>query len=137
MNKESPEEIARIKAQLWDKDVDTELDMAGPQERLVAEGDSWFDYLPGLDILDHLKWEHGYKIKKHSDGGDTLENMVYGTEYRRNWNRRTPQINETLDAIKKYQPKVFLFSGGGNDFAGDELDAYFNHKDAGHSSLIR
>lgn len=36
MNTESPEEIARIKAELWDENVDTELDMAGPQERLIA-----------------------------------------------------------------------------------------------------
>lgn len=134
MNVESQEEIQKFKAELWN-DADEEFDIASSSERIVAEGDSWFDYLPGKDILDYLKKNHSYKIKKFSDGGDTLENMVYGTEYRRNWNRRTPQIHETLDALKKYRPKVFLFSGGGNDLAGSELDSYFNHNDSSLPNL--
>ncbi len=142
-NRKTPEEIAEIKAKLWDDDADIAFAAAVGGERIVAEGDSWFDYRPGLDILDHLKDKdnYNYRIKKFSSGGDTLENMVYGTEYRPNWNRRPPQIIETLAAIKKYKPKIFLFSGGGNDFAGHEFDSFFNHADAypgaNASSLIR
>src|SRR5262245_26532291 len=53
---------------------------AAPPATLVAEGDSWFDYLPGLDILDQLKLRHGYDIVKLSAAGDTLENIAFGTE---------------------------------------------------------
>lgn len=131
-NKNTPEEIASIKAGIWNDDADIDFAAAVGGTRIIAEGDSWFDYKPGVDILDHLndRKKYDYRIKKFSSGGDTLENMVYGTEYRRNWNRRPPQIIETLAAIKKHKPKVFLFSGGGNDFAGHEFDSFFNHADA-------
>lgn len=130
-------EIQRAKYELWAESFDVELDAASPNERLVAEGDSWFDYSPGFDILDNLKMEHGYKIYKVCDAGDTLENMVYGTEIRDNFSRKIPQIHETLEAIKRHEPRVFLFSGGGNDIAGSELETFLNHKDSNLSEVIR
>lgn len=126
----SLDEVQQIKARLWSADPDVELEDALLSTRLVAEGDSWFDYPPGLDILDLLKKNHGYSIFKVADAGDTLENMVYGTEITNNFQRKAPQIEQTLKAIREHHPRVFLFSGGGNDFAGDEFDAYVNHKDS-------
>lgn len=124
------DEIQKIKYELWSEDSNIELFAATPKQKIVAEGDSWFDYPPGLDILDNLKKKHGYKIYKVSEAGDTIENMSYGTEIRRNFSRRTPQIGETLDAVSRHEPKVFLLSGGGNDLAGPELEAFLNHKDS-------
>jgi lysophospholipase L1-like esterase len=106
---------------------------------VVAEGDSWFNYVPAWfenplkgDLLGHLMATKKYNVYRISEAGDTLENMVYGTEYRKvNWTPKPPQIFETLAAIRRYRPKIFLFSGGGNDFAGKELEAYLNHADSG------
>jgi hypothetical protein len=123
-------EIQRIKYELWSEDYNVELADAAPQSKLVAEGDSWFDYPPGLDILDQLKRMYGYKIYKVAEAGDTIENMAYGTEIRRNFTRRTPQLQETRAAIERHRPKVFLLSGGGNDLAGEELEAFLDHKDS-------
>ena len=49
--------------------------------KIVAEGDSWFAYPLVLDVIDHLR-RMGYCIYKHSEPGDTLENMVFGSEYK-------------------------------------------------------
>lgn len=121
------EQVQRIKYELWSTTVDAKFDASPQQQRIVAEGDSWFDYPVGLDILDQLKRAYGYDIFKVAEAGDTLENMVYGTEYGSNYSRRTPPIETTLKAIRDYQPPVFLFSGGGNDIAGSELASYLNH----------
>lgn len=122
------EQGQRVKYELWSTTVDARFEEASTQQRIVAEGDSWFDYSVGLDILDHLKRDYRYDIFKVAEAGDTLENMVYGTEIGSNFSRRMPPIETTLSAIERYQPKVFLFSGGGNDIAGSELASYLNHK---------
>jgi lysophospholipase L1-like esterase len=141
MTQNSLEEIAKIKSQLWDDLPGTgtsTLTTLSAVKYLVAEGDSWFDYLPELDILDNLKKEYGYNnLIKISQAGDTLDNMVYGTKFKPNWQPDEKQIVKTLTAVTKYNPKVFLFSGGGNDLAGIELDAFFNHADSQLPSLLR
>jgi hypothetical protein len=105
---------------------------------LVAEGDSWFDFPVGADLIDQLVNRHNYNIKKFATAGDTLENMVYGTDLRDVHRRRDPQIIEVLEAVALHKPPVFLFSGGGNDVAGDEFGTYLNHADAGAGQgLIR
>lgn len=97
------------------------------ETNIVAQGDSWFDYLPGNDIIKALK-RRGLAIKNYGTGGDTLENMLFGTSYRdSNWERHSPEHLKVLDSIQSIQPKFFLFSGGGNDIAGDELSPYLNH----------
>jgi lysophospholipase L1-like esterase len=131
------DDVQQIKYALWSGDQDRRLRAAPPGKRLVAEGDSWFDYLPGIDILDHLKAIHGYEIYKVARAGDTVENMAFGTEIGDNYSRRLPQLTETLAAVKKHKPKVVLLSGGGNDFAGDELLAYLNHAGSGLPALRR
>lgn len=108
---------------------------AAPPVTLVAEGDSWFDYLPGLDILDQLRLRHGHNIIKLSAAGDTLENIAFGTEINRDFSRTTPQINTLIETTSRVQPRVVLLSGGGNDIAGDELDGFLNHADSGLPGL--
>lgn len=98
---------------------------------LVAEGDSWFDYLPGTDVIDCLRKIFGYEIDNFAKGGDTLENMIYGTALTSNYRRTHPSINSVLQRLGQIKPPVFLFSGGGNDVAGDEFANYLNHADSG------
>lgn len=103
--------------------------------KIISEGDSWFDYPPQKDIIDFLI-KKGYAIDKKTNlaqHGDTLENMVYGSEYQIHKKNRTVSnpgpisLNETLSSIRKYNPKFILFSAGGNDIVGEELINYINH----------
>lgn len=100
---------------------------------VVAEGDSWFD-LPWLyvvtDLLDCLEARHNYRIESFATRGDTLENMVYGTARSSMTRRRPPTIEEVVQTVAALKPRVFLFSGGGNDFVGDEFSAFLNHADS-------
>jgi len=129
------EQVQQVKYELWSTTSDAQFEEALPHQRIVAEGDSWFDYPVGLDILDHLKRDYPYEIFKVAEAGDTLENMVYGTKFGSNFSRSTPPIETTLRAIEQHQPSVFLFSGGGNDIAGPELASYLNHKDSSLPTL--
>jgi hypothetical protein len=104
---------------------------------LVAKGDSWFDYAPGMDILDNLKYYYHYSIIKLSTAGDTLENMVFGTALGHDNVRLASQLDTLVQCVATYQPKAVLFSGGGNDIAGEPLEAYLNHKDSGILPLLR
>lgn len=136
-NKLTQEEVQAIRAEVWAEDADVGMESVERPQRIVAEGDSWFDYPPGLDILTQLRRRHKYCIYRVSEAGDTIENMAFGTEIRRNFTRRMPQLVETLEAIRRHRPPVVLLSGGGNDFAGPEFEAFLNHKDAGGASLLR
>ena len=100
--------------------------------KIVAEGDSWFDYPFMKDIIDHLR-NRGYAIYKESHFGDTLEDMVYGTKIRKRDNKNLGSANwkKTHDAIKKYNPRFVLFSACGNDVIGASLDFYINHHKSG------
>ena len=130
------EEVQRLKAEIWALDYVPEAlrhlgaDAGNALKDLpviVAEGDSWFDYAPGIDVLDQLRRKWGYTIHKLSEGGDTLENMIYGTKIKRYFQREASGIHFVKEAVKTCQPRVVLFSAGGNDIAGDELMSYLNH----------
>lgn len=92
----------------------------------VAEGDSWFDYLPAYfdldfgngDLLGELNEHPRLRIFKVAKAGDTLSNMVFGP------NGTGQQLAATLNAIKRNDARFFLFSGGGNDVAGPELERF-------------
>lgn len=102
---------------------------------IVAEGDSWFDYTPGTDLIDCLRYYHGYYIDNSAKFGDTLENMIYGVGVDEDFNRTAPSINKVLRKIGTIQPLVFLFSGGGNDIVGDEFGSFLNHQESGLENL--
>ena len=79
--------------------------------RLVAEGDSWFQYPIILqDTLDQLY--KVYAIRSFAEAGDTLENYLK--------NRK----KQYLDAIGEEDARFFLVSGGGNDVLGDEFQHF-------------
>lgn len=91
--------------------------------RVVAEGDSWFDYFPAYDVLATLRrrrWDdREYKVFDRADAGALLNDMVYGRD-----------MVDTFQLIKEHKPEVFLFSGGGNDIAGQELFVLLYHRKA-------
>lgn len=93
-----------------------------PRTVAVAEGDSWFDFPVGTDIIDCLRRMHGFRIENFARRGDTLENMVFGN------NPHEPDpLTRVIDRIREVNADVFLFSGGGNDVVGPELEFYLNH----------
>ena len=95
--------------------------------RIVAEGDSWFDFQiggflsnpPRNDLLDNLNTNHKYAVWRVSKAGDTLANMVSGKE-----------MPKTLKAVSSKGAKIFLFSAGGNDVLGGPLDWHLRPKGA-------
>ena len=124
----TPEEVEGFKYDVWTQPRVVAFESRITRRGIVAEGDSWFDYLPGIDILDHLT-DMGHAIAKVASAGDTLENMIYGAKFKRNFARRPNPLEHTIKLMKDEQASILLFSGGGNDIAGDELRALLNHKD--------
>lgn len=130
----SDEQVATFKEQaLSEQDELLLADEAPPT--LVAEGDSWFDYRPGTDVIDCLRAFHGYRILNQATAGDTLENMIYGTQITRQFQPVSPSIAIVLDRLQQHRPKALLFSGGGNDIAGDEFASFLNHGGSGLPTL--
>jgi lysophospholipase L1-like esterase len=114
--------------------------------KIVAEGDSWFDFKPSWlqnplkgDLLGQLNRMPEFNIYRVGKAGDTIENMIYGTDYDREYSPEPSQLERTLEAITRHQPRALLFSGGGNDIVGDELAGYLNHasSSAGAANLLR
>ena len=107
MDKMTSEEIAEFKEAASDKEFKLGLKAvsgragAAKVKKLVAEGDSWFNYLPGIDVIDCLRYHHGYSIKNYAKAGDTLENMIYGTEINNEFERVSPSVYRVLRKIKK------------------------------------
>ncbi len=85
--------------------------------RIVAEGDSWFQYpLILKDTIDQLADTDNfqYAIYGLSEAGDLLSNII-----------REDEISEAID---RENPDVFLISGGGNAMVGDGRAATLVHK---------
>ncbi|MHC5195045.1 hypothetical protein ACYSUW_14920 [Pseudomonas frederiksbergensis] len=105
---------------------------------VIAQGDSWTNYPPGNDLIKSLR-HTGYMIRNFGTAGDTLENMLYGSEYNDSWVRQPCEHPEVIDAVKNEKPRFFIFSGCGNDIAGDEFASYLNHKNSveGKADVLR
>lgn len=73
--------------------------------RLLAEGDSWFDYPPQNDIVDHLA--KNFVVHSKARRGDELKEMVERAEW--------------IPLLRKLKPKCLLLSGGGNDILGSKV----------------
>ncbi|WP_009964991.1 hypothetical protein [Verrucomicrobium spinosum] len=75
--------------------------------RIVAEGDSWFQYPFVLeDIIDYVAAEPDMAVLCFSAGGDVLKNMAVEGEF--------------YAPIEREGAAVFLISAGGNDLVDDE-----------------
>lgn len=110
--------------------------------RLMAQGDSWFDYLPGTDIIDCLHDNHGH-VFSGADGsstnlavaGSTLNDEAYGP-VPVNFlgipqSDEVSRIAELVDRIQTDKPQALLISGGGNDVAGDEFFSFIENARSG------
>ncbi|MCX7899647.1 MAG: hypothetical protein N2444_06130, partial [Methylocystis sp.] len=97
--------------------------------RLMAQGDSWFDYFPGTDLIDCLHEYHGHSFEGANGattnlavGGSTLNDEAYGPVPANLFG--VPQSNdisriaELVRRIRLDKPQALLLSGGGNDVAG-------------------
>ena len=93
------------------KSATTSVKQASNSLTVVSEGDSWFNYKISVDIIDCLRLFHGYKIKNFASPGDTLENMIYGTQTNRNFERVTSQITIILERVKRATGCFFVFWG--------------------------
>jgi len=98
--------------------------------KLVAQGDSWFDYPPSWDLIDWLK-SYGHDIDDLGVAGSTLNDIVYGP-VPKNWlgvsqSDDTSRRAELINRIQQKQPQAVLLSGGGNDIAGDEFFSFINN----------
>jgi hypothetical protein len=104
LDKLTKEQVTRIKAKTaaaGRRATTAKVRAAGPRAEgvaklegaakqiIIAEGDSWFNFPPGVDLIDHLANQHGFKIENAGCFGDTLTNMVYGEKDR--YARESPQ----------------------------------------------
>jgi hypothetical protein len=115
---------------------------AAPAKRtfnLLAQGDSWFDYPPGTDLIDCLHSGHGHKITNIAVAGSTLNDEAYGPVPREMFglpfgplqSNDPDRITELVHRIQKDKPQALLLSAGGNDIAGDEFFSFINNAKSG------
>lgn len=113
---------------------------ASPNKRmfkLLAQGDSWFDYAPGTDLIDCLHSNHGHTITNIAVAGSTLNDEAYGPVPRQMFGLGPPQSNdpdritELVHQIRQVKPQALLLSAGGNDVAGDEFFSFINNARSG------
>ncbi len=105
--------------------------------KLLAQGDSWFDYPPGTDLIDCLNSEHGHSITNLAVAGSTLNDEAYGPVPRQLFGLPIPlgrkrsedpdRITELVHHIQQTKPQALLLSAGGNDVAGNEFFSFLNN----------
>lgn len=112
---------------------------------LLAQGDSWFDYPPGTDLIDCLHSEHGHAITNIALAGSTLNDEAYGPVPRELFGIPTSlgplqsddsdRIHELVNRILQDKPQGLLLSAGGNDIAGDPFFSFLNNAESGLDSI--
>jgi hypothetical protein len=110
---------------------------------LLAQGDSWFDYPPGTDLIDCLHSNHGHTITNIAVAGSTLNDEAYGPVPREMFglpfgplqSDDPSRIAELVHQIHQVKPQALLLSAGGNDIAGDEFFSFINNSKSGLSSI--
>lgn len=116
--------------------------LAAPLSRtfkLLAQGDSWFDYPPGTDLIDCLHDNHGHKITNIAVAGSTLNdeaygpvpNQMFGLPFGSKQSDEADRITELVNRIIKEKPQGLLLSAGGNDVAGSEFFSFINNARSG------
>lgn len=95
--------------------------------RVIADGDSWFDYpeilMTGGGVIKHLESVSGVKILNTAHHGDSVEQML-GVDKR-----------QRIEALLKDPGfDILLFSGGGNDIAGDQFCLWLKPNAGGNAA---
>lgn len=96
---------------------------------LVAEGDSWFDYL-WFDILNMLESKHGFDVESVAKAGDRIEDIAYTGGQLAKFKKVLEKMLRRIEL-----PKAILLSGGGNDVAGDEFFMLLDHASSANPGL--
>jgi hypothetical protein len=110
---------------------------------LLAQGDSWFDYPPGTDLIDCLHSNHGHTITNIAVAGSTLNDEAYGPVPRELFGLPAgplqsddpSRIAELVHRIQQDKPQALLLSAGGNDIAGDEFFSFINNSKSGLTAI--
>jgi hypothetical protein len=89
---------------------------------VVTEGDSWFDYPQYRNIIDLIDDQKRFALKRLEFSGDTVANMVGD-------GGSMSGVESLETVVLAEQPRFLLFSGGGNDIAGDEITDGVRHYD--------
>jgi hypothetical protein len=115
---------------------------AQPPLMILAHGDSWFNYplngnsvefpVRDTDIIAHLRslGNPKPKILNLSHFGDATTDEM-GLQKQKRLIKALSDSNNWLTG----KPDVILFSGGGNDIAGDPFCIYLNYKNSGLPGL--
>jgi len=108
---------------------------------MLAHGDSWFDYpldgnslsLNPTDIIAHLQSMGTINpiIQNVSHYGDaTTAEMSWPKQ-----ERMIESLQDPANWMGSGKPDAILFSGGGNDIAGDQFCIYLDYSSSGGSGL--
>lgn len=109
---------------------------------MLAHGDSWFDYPldgngisldGGTDIIEHLQSMGNLNpvIQNISHYGDaTTEEMSWPKQQ-----RLIDSLGDPDNWMENGKPDAILFSGGGNDIAGNQFCIFLNYSNSGESGL--
>ena len=128
------EEIRQARARVGQGSASPPSILEATSATLLAQGDSWFNYIIGHDLLYWLGKSH--KIDSIAVAGSTLNDVVYGpvpTDFLDFRQTNAPsRLEELKYRIKKDKPLALLLSVGGNDVAGS---AFFSFIDNAHSEL--
>lgn len=106
--------------------------------KLVAEGDSWFDFKILPDVIDWLERDYNYDIENVAQGGACVYEMAYGPDDDSLFDifgRDASQLEEVVKKIREHKPRAFLLSGAGNDFVGPEFILTIHHAAARKSGV--
>jgi hypothetical protein len=100
---------------------------------IVAEGDSWFNYIIGKDVVWWLRRRFGYEVHEIAYPGATLNHMAYGPDSAVIGDldsTNVTQLAETLFTIESRTPRIIMISGGGNDIAGPAFVQLLKHAES-------
>jgi hypothetical protein len=107
----------------------------------LAQGDSWFNYWIGRDILYWLHKDSGWEIDSIAVAGSTLNDVVYGPVPKDLLDFRQTDApsrrGELIYRIKQDKPAALLLSMGGNDVAGEEFFSFVNNAMRGRFFVLR
>ena len=80
-------------------------------KRILTEGDSWFHLPIGTNIVDHIEDLTNYNLLRLENSGDELLQIMSGK-----------QKIKLRSYLSNYNFDVLLFSAGGNDIIGPDMD---------------
>ena len=130
LNMDAKTRVSRQSASVVAKDAIIPA-AAGRQFHLLAQGDSWFNYWIGHDVLYWLNNDYGHQIDNIAVAGSTLNDEAYGPvptdllDFRQT--SAPSRLAELVDRIQSDKPAALLLSAGGNDVAGDEFFSFINN----------